>query len=115
MSKTKSKPRTVGADGRTKEGKFVKGNQCSVGNKSKTNEKSKALKQALIEAIDEKDIRAICRGLARKAKKGDVAAAKEIFDRLWGRAKQEVEIGAEDNLKSFIGWLVGRNGDDSQN
>ena len=88
--KYKSKPghtkpsRTVGADGRTNEGKFTKGNQCSVGNKSRTDEKAKALKQALLEAINEEDIKEIFKGLAKKAKAGDVAAAKEIFDRLWG-------------------------------
>lgn len=104
--KTKSKPRTIGADGRTNEGKFTKGNQCSVGNKSRTDEKAKALKQALLEVINEEDIKEIFKGLAKKAKAGDVAAAKEIFDRLWGRAKQEVDFG--ENTANTLVDIVAR-------
>lgn len=29
--------------------------------------------------------------------------------------KKGIELNAGDDLKSFIGWLIGRNGDDSQN
>lgn len=89
----KRKPRAHGADGRKIDGKFDKGNQCSVGNKSHTNEKAKALKKALLEVITEKDIKAIGKKMVSQAKAGDNYARKELFDRLWGRAIQEVDIG----------------------
>lgn len=108
----KRKPRANGADGRNSKGQFAKGNSLSVGNKSHTNEKAKALKETLIESITKKDIKAIGKKLITKAKSGDVHAAREIFDRLWGRAKQEQEVllSANEDLKSFISWLVGRDG-----
>lgn len=91
--KSKRKPRANGTDGRNIKGQFEKGNSLSVGNKSHTNEKAKALKKALLEAITEKDIKKIGKKLVSKAKGGDVPATKELFDRLWGRAIQEVDIG----------------------
>ena len=99
--KTKSKPRAVGADGRTNEGKFTKGNQCSVGNKSRTSEKAKALKRVLLEAVTEKDIKVIAKKMLSQAKSGDQYARKELFDRLWGRAIQEVDLGEETRKTIF--------------
>lgn len=99
--KSKRKPRAVGTDGRSKNGKFVKGNQCSVGNKSHTNEKAKALKKALFDAITEADIKKIGKKLISKAKAGDIHATKELFDRIWGRALQEVDLGEETRKTMF--------------
>ena len=107
----KKNPRANGSDGRNSSGQFTEGHTHSVGNKSHTNEKAKALKNALLDAITEEDIKDIGKGLVKKAKAGDTAAAKEIFDRLWGKAQQDVNLGTKDDLKSFIDWLVSRNGD----
>ena len=38
------------------------------------------------------EIRPIARALIVKAKSGDVAAARELFDRSWGKAAQATEI-----------------------
>ena len=92
--KSKRKPRAHGADGRSKGGKFVEGNQCAIGNKSHTNEKAKALKKALLDSVTETDIKAIVKKMKTQARAGDHNARKELFDRLWGRATQEVDIGA---------------------
>ena len=100
--KTKAKPRSDVIDGRTNKGKFAKGNQCSVGNSGGGNkEKAKALKRALIEAVTEKDIIAVLKKMLSQAKKGDAAARKELFDRLWGRAIQEVDLGEETRRTIF--------------
>ena len=120
MSKTKEKkPSTHGTIGnkvgKNSRGQFIKGNKCSVGNKSHTNEKAKALKNALIEAVTEKDIQIISKKLMAKAKQGDVAAAKELFDRLWGRAKQEVDLGenATNTLVDIVARMCGNGGNAS--
>lgn len=101
----KKKPRAHGTDGRNKDGKFKKGNQCAIGNKSHTNEKAKALKQALLDVVTEKDIIAVGKKMLSQAKAGDNYARKELFDRLWGRALQEVDIG-ENAVKSITDILA---------
>lgn len=84
----KKKPSTHGRDGK---GKFTKGNHCGTGaNDHKATIDSKKLKAAFAAAISEQDIRDIVLGLAEKAKKGDVLAAREVFDRLWGKAPQAI-------------------------
>ena len=95
MAKTrkKHKPSSNGRHGRNNKGQFTKGNKISVGNKGNVNEKARELKKALIEAVCEKDIKAISKKLIDKAKAGDIPATKELFDRLWGRAIQEVDLG----------------------
>ena len=109
LTKTKRKPSTNGADGRNSDGQFAKGNRLSVGNKSHTNEKAIALKEAYINAITEDDIKKIVTEQISKAKKGNTIAAKEIFDRLWGRAKQEVELGenATNTLVDIVARMCG--------
>lgn len=112
----KKKPSTHGAVGskmgRNNQGQFVNGNRCSVGNTSHTNEKAKALKNALLEAITEEDIKKISDKLKEKAKTGDVPAAKELFDRIWGRAKQEVDLGENtaNTLVDIVARMCGNGG-----
>ena len=91
--KSKRKPRSHGKDGRNNSGQFAKGNTLSRGNSGGgNNEKAKELKKALIEAVTTKDIKAIVKKMKNQAKAGDAAARKELFDRLWGRAIQEIEL-----------------------
>ena len=112
----KTKPSSNGGNtGRDNKGKFGKGNSCSKGNKGNTNEKAKALKAVLLKTITEKDIKKIGRALVKKALAGDVPATKELFDRLWGRAIQEVDLG-ENTAKTIFDILAvcglnGGNGD----
>jgi len=45
----------------------------------------------------------IFEALALKAEQGDVAAAKELFDRAWGKATQSVDLSNKDGtLKTII-------------
>ncbi len=50
-------------------------------------------REMLVKAL-EPHIHAITEALVKKAKKGDVQAAKELFDRAWGKAPQAI-TGAE--------------------
>lgn len=108
--RSKRKPRADGSVGRKSNGQFAKGHTYSVGNKSHTNEKAKELKAALFSAVTEKDIKAICKKMLSQAKNGDTHARKELFDRLWGRAIQEVDLG-ENTVKTLadIMALIGIN------
>ena len=115
-NKAKRKPSSNGANaGRDNKGRFGKGNNIGKGNRGNTNEKAKALKAILLKTITEEDIREIAKKLAKKAKNGDVQATKELFDRLWGRAIQEVDLG-ENTAKTIFDILAvcglnGGNGD----
>jgi hypothetical protein len=62
--------------------------------------KAQQLKQALLAAISDEDIKQIEQKLIAQAKEGDIRAAKEIFDRIWGRAPMAVDVG--DNTRKTI-------------
>lgn len=89
--RNKKKPSANGQTDRDNSGQFTNGNKAAVGNEKNTDRKSKDLKKALLDAVTEEDITAIAKKLIAKAKKGEVLAIRELFDRLWGRAKQEIE------------------------
>lgn len=100
-------------NGRDPKGKFAEGNQLSAGKHKLTIiSQTRALKQALVDAVNEKDIGKIAKKLVTQAKKGDIPAAKELFDRLWGKSMQihEVEVDAGERFQNFMDWLIGRNG-----
>lgn len=96
----KKKPSSSDSSGRDIQGRFTKGNRNSVGNVGKSSEHAKALKKALVAAVTEDDIKEILAKMITQAKDGDNYARKELFDRLWGRAIQEVDIG-ENAVKSI--------------
>jgi len=97
MAESRKKPIDNGRNGRKKNGQFEKGHTYSQCKRHiEATEKSRALKKALINAVSEDDIKKIGQILIDKAKKGDIPAIKELFDRLWGRSPQSVEIGGED-------------------
>jgi hypothetical protein len=98
----KDKPSADGSVGnasegqdRTSSGQFAQGHSYSVGNKSHTNERTKALKQALLEAVSDQDMKDIVVKLVKKAKEGDIQAIKELFDRCLGRPLQTHSVDAE--------------------
>ncbi len=107
----KKKPRNNGNGGRNSSGQFAKGNKCGKGSLGNTNVHARELKKALISAVTEKDIALIAEKLLTKAKAGDIHSIKELFDRLWGRATQEVDIGVEhgitDELSNILGLIDG--------
>ena len=78
------------SDGRNGKGQFAKGNKGGTGSKHKATELGRALKAAFTAAVTEQDIKDIVLGLTKKAKAGDVLAAREVFDRLWGKSTQAI-------------------------
>lgn len=81
--------------GRNEKGRFVKGNDCSVGNLSNTNQASIKLKRAFVAAVTIEDIQAIAVILVTKAMAGDIMAIKELFDRCLGKPLQQQQIDVE--------------------
>lgn len=82
----KRKPSTTepnGATGRDASGRFARGNKAAKGNPMAA--RVAQIRVALIEALTTDDVRAIVRALISRAKKGDVAAAREILDRAIGK------------------------------
>lgn len=69
---------------------FQKGNPGGPGNPF--TRQVAIYRRALLEAISEKDIQAIMRVLIRKAKAGDIIAAKEVLDRAVGKPMQAVDV-----------------------
>lgn len=61
-------------------------------------------RKLLIEALAP-HVQEIVEALAKKAKKGDVAAAKELFDRAWGKAAQPL-TGPDDGPIQITGVKI---------
>ena len=62
-----------------------------------------------MEAVTDEDLRQIVQALVQKAKGGDTIAAREILDRLLGKAKQEVQMGgglALQHLQDITGLVA---------
>lgn len=70
-------------------GKFAIGNPGGPGNPHLR--KVNALRTTLMTAIKPADIRAVVKALIYRAKNGDVAAAHEVFNRIFGKATQAIE------------------------
>ena len=79
-----SEPSTNGANGRRADGRFPVGNPGGPGNPRAR--QSALLRSAMLVATTPDDIRAVADALLHKAKAGDVAAIRELFDRLFGKA-----------------------------
>jgi len=90
-------PKENGANGRDEKGRFVEGNRGGPGNPNAI--KVAKLREALLAAVTAKDLREVVKALVREAKKGDVAAARELFDRVLGKVTTSVEVdGRIENL-----------------
>jgi hypothetical protein len=75
---------TPSTNGRTPRGQFAKGNLGGPGNPYA--KRVAWLRQALLDAVSADDIRAIVMILVARAKDGDMAAIRELLDRLIGKA-----------------------------
>lgn len=82
----KTEPSTTVVNGRDEFGRFVKGNRIGKGNPFA--KKVARLRAALLGAITPADVRAIIKKLINQARTGDLAAAKEVFDRAVGRPQE---------------------------
>lgn len=85
MGESNEVERTNGHDER---GRFVAGNPGGPGNPYVR--RVAEIRAALLDAVSLDDLRAVVVAVVEKAKAGDVAAAREIFDRLMGKPTQDV-------------------------
>jgi len=87
-------------NGRDEFGRFVKGNQFGKGNPLA--KKVARLRAALLCAITPNDVQAIIKKLIKQARAGDLAAAKEVFDRAVGRPQELDFIEKLENLEKML-------------
>lgn len=76
-----------------KNGRFVKGNPGGPGNPNF--KKVQKLRAALVKAVSAESIARIAKKLITLAESGDVAATKELFDRVLGKSTQPIELNGE--------------------
>jgi hypothetical protein len=79
-----SHPSTHGGNGQGRNGRFLSGNKLGRGNPLAG--RAAKLRAVLLRALTPSDMKAIADRLVVMAKKGDLAAIKELFDRTIGRA-----------------------------
>ena len=82
-----------GEDRDTATGRFLPGNCYGHGNPM--SKQVNRLRAALLRAVDEDDVDDVIRTLVRQAKAGDVAAAKVLLERLFGKPAQELLLTAD--------------------
>lgn len=70
--------------GRGAGGRFARGNRHGKGNPHA--KQHAQLREILLAAVTPDDVRAVVRGLVEQAKAGNVPAARELLDRVVGRA-----------------------------
>jgi hypothetical protein len=87
-------PTTIGRDAG---GRFAVGNSGGPGAIAhERTKRARALRQALHDAVTPEDMAAVARALIDKAKAGDVAAARELLDRIIGRPLPAPPQGDDD-------------------
>ena len=85
-----NEPSPNGGNGKRKaNGRFAKGNPGGPGNPYAR--RVAQLRAVIADAVTDEDLLAIVGALVERAKKGDVAAARELFNRLVGRPPEAVD------------------------
>ena len=84
-------PSTNGSngDGRDAQGRFAAGNTGGPGNPYAR--ETARLRRLIREAVSDEDLREIVRGMVQAAKGGDLAAAKELLNRLVGKPRDAAD------------------------
>ena len=107
-------PLPNGSDGRDSHGRFCKGNRGGPGNPIA--QQVSQIRRVLLSAVTEEDLVDIVQSLINKAKAGDTLAAREILDRLMGKAKVTMEIEppperTEQEIRTDLLMLLRKNPD----
>ena len=105
-------PSETGSNGRDNAGRFAPGNRLAKGNPF--SRRMAQLRSALISAVTEDDLRGIIQALIEKAKKGDVAAAKEVLDRTLGKPQEADLIARMEELEEILATHRGRSSNGSR-
>ena len=80
-------------NGRTASGRFAKGNAGGPGNPHA--KRVAEFREAIMDAVSIADLKAVAKALVRRAREGDIAAARELFDRVLGKSPPvEIEVPA---------------------
>jgi len=94
-------PTANGDNGRDEHGRFTAGNAGGPGNPHAA--QVGRLRSALLNAVTEDDIREVAAALVGKAKKGDVVAARVLFDRVLGKPIEADLIARIEALEEQVG------------
>jgi len=86
-------PSPNGSNGRDSNGRFTKGNRGGPGNPYAR--RVADFRRVLLEAVSDQDLHDIARTLVEKGKAGDVMAAREVLDRMLGKAKTTLAVEVE--------------------
>lgn len=94
MAESTSTPSPAADGGRDATGKFTSGNRFGLGNPFA--KQTGRLRAAMVGTVTEQDMRDITAKLVQLARSGSVAAAKLLFDRLFGKEPADlIELVAE--------------------
>ena len=98
--------RTVptGFNGRGPGGKFAAGNKLARGNP--VNRRAQRLRIAYVRAVSPADIAALVGAVVAAAKSGDIAAARELCDRVLGKAVQQDLLERVERLESNLNGVT---------
>ena len=98
---TPSATEASGKAGRQLDGTFAPGNKCAQGNPYA--KKAAELKSALYGAVTPQDMAEVIAAMLLEAKGGDVGAAQFLCDRLFGKAKQSIDLDGVLNVLKMYG------------
>ena len=95
---------------RNEKGQFVAGNHAATGNPHA--KRVAEIRSLLLTAVSDEDLQDVIQAVVKKAKTGDIAAARELFDRCIGKALQALAIDASleqrvnlpDDYLQFLDW-----------
>ena len=94
------KPSPTESNGRDSSGKFTAGNSAGKGNPYA--KRVGQLRTALLDAITEDDMRDVISAMVKKAKGGDVAAARILFDRCLGPSEASDVLARLEDLEAQL-------------
>jgi hypothetical protein len=87
-------------NGRDRCGRFAPGNPGGPGNPA--GGKAEQLRHALLNAVSETDIRDIVAALVASAKVGEIAAAREVLNRVMGRPTDADTLARIERLEALL-------------
>jgi len=94
-------PSPNGDNGRDEGGRFAVGNPGGPGNPHAV--QVGRLRSALLDAVTPEDMRAVALALVEKAKGGDIAAARVLFDRVLGKPVEADLIARLEAIEEAVG------------